>query len=187
MGGPGVFLDRDGVINCNRPDYVRCWADFAFLPGVLPALTRLAGLGWPVVVVSNQAVVGRGLAGQAAVDQIHERMVAAVTQAGGRIDGVLCCPHRPEDGCGCRKPQPGLLLEAATRWGLELGRSYLVGDAASDVLAAQAVGCHPVLVRTGRGIEQSRLLPDNGADGVAVVDDLAAAVSWILERAASCR
>ncbi len=179
MGRPGIFLDRDGVINHNRSDYVKSWAEFEFLPGALEALQLLAQLGHPIIVVSNQSAIGRGIIPHSTVDEIHERMVDSIREAGGRIDAILYCPHHPEKGCACRKPRPGLLLDAKRRFDLDLQRSFLVGDAESDILAAQAVGCQPILVRTGRGVEQLRLLKQHGVDGFHVVDDLADAVALI--------
>jgi D-glycero-D-manno-heptose 1,7-bisphosphate phosphatase len=176
---PAVFLDRDGVINYNRPDHVKSWSEFEFLPGVLAALRRLARLQWPIVVISNQAAIGRGMASRQAVDDINARMVKAVQEAGGRIDDIFYCPHRPDEECACRKPRPGLLLRAAERLQLDLGRSFLVGDAESDVLAARAVNCRPVLVRTGRGWEQLATLRQQNAS-FYVADDLGGAVDWIL-------
>ena len=105
-----VFLDRDGVININRPDYIKSWEEFEFLPGVLPALAHLNRLGWPVVVVSNQSVIGRGLASQQVVDDIHVRMLAKILQSRGRLDRIFYCPHHPNENCSCRKPKPGLLI-----------------------------------------------------------------------------
>jgi D-glycero-D-manno-heptose 1,7-bisphosphate phosphatase len=180
-----VFLDRDGVINRNRSDHVKSWGEFAFLPGSLEALARLARLGWPVVVVSNQGAIGRGLVSRAEVDEIHRRMVAEVTAFGGRIDAVLYCPHHPDEGCDCRKPKPGLLIEAAGRLGLDLSASFLVGDAESDLLAARAAGCAPVIVRTGRGAAELDSIIGHGAEGCPVADDLGAAVEWILGLAAT--
>jgi D-glycero-D-manno-heptose 1,7-bisphosphate phosphatase len=174
-----IFLDRDGVINHNRPDHVKCWSEFAFLPGALPALRRLAALQRPVVVVSNQACIGRGLVSQETIEEIHARMRRAITVAGGRIDGIFYCPHRPDDGCDCRKPRPGLLLQAAGRLDLDLARSYLVGDAVTDIMAARSVGCRPVLVATGRGLGQLSLLSQHGLDGCYVAEDLPGAVDWI--------
>ena len=183
MRQPAVFLDRDGVINYNRYDYVKLWNEFAFLPGALAALGRLAALGWPVVVVSNQAAIGRGLVGRETVEEINRQMLREVRAAGGRIDEVLYCPHGPDDGCDCRKPQPGLLRSAAGRLELDLSASFLVGDAESDVLAAREAGCRPVLVKTGRGHDQLALLRSHGVDGFQVADDLAAAVDWIAAQA----
>jgi D-glycero-D-manno-heptose 1,7-bisphosphate phosphatase len=178
---PAIFLDRDGVINRNRPDHVKSWSEFEFLPGALEALKRLAQAGVPVVIVSNQAAIGRGLVTREAVEAINRRMVDEIRAAGGRVDDVLFCPHGPEAGCDCRKPRAGLLLQAAERWGIDLEASVLVGDAESDILAAQCAGCHPLLVLTGRGAEQLRLLQASGRDGYTVVDDLPAAVEWIAD------
>ena len=175
---PAVFLDRDGVLNHNRHDYVKSWTEFEFLPGALEALRRLGCLGWPVVVVSNQSAVGRGLVSLAEVEAINARMVAEVQQAGGRLDRVLYCPHHPREACDCRKPRPGLLLQAAEELGLDLARSFMVGDAASDIHAALAAGCRPVLVKTGRGAAQLKELTAHH-DKCHLAHDLEAAVDWI--------
>jgi D-glycero-D-manno-heptose 1,7-bisphosphate phosphatase len=177
---PAIFLDRDGVINRNRADHVKNWAEFEFLPGVLPALRRLAQLEWPVVVISNQAIVGRGLVSQHELDAINVHMITTVQSVGGRIDRAFYCPHRPEDTCGCRKPRPGLLLQAAEEMKLDLANSFFVGDAESDVMAAKAVGCRPVLVKTGRGAGQMDVLRQGQVMGYYLADDLADAVNWIL-------
>ncbi len=174
-----VFLDRDGVINANRADYVKCWTEFVFLPGVFEALQCLSESRRLVVVVSNQSAVGRGLTAPESVEAIHGCMRTEIERRGGRIDAVFHCPHRPDEDCECRKPRPGLLLRAARELGLDLARSYLVGDAVSDVEAALAAGCTPLLVLTGRGADQQRLLAERGHVGVPVVRDLAEAVSWI--------
>jgi len=177
---PAIFLDRDGVINRNRLDHVKSWAEFEFLPSVLDALRRLAQLEWPVVVISNQAIVGRGLVSRQTMDEISEQMTSVVWSVGGRIDRVFYCPHRPEEHCECRKPRPGLLLNAASEMGLDLTRSFFVGDAESDVRAAQAAGCRPVLVKTGRGFGQMARLRQSNVVGYYLADDLAEAVNWIL-------
>jgi D-glycero-D-manno-heptose 1,7-bisphosphate phosphatase len=184
---PAVFLDRDGVINRNRIDHVKSWREFEFLPGALDALKRLAALELPVVVVTNQAAIGRGLVDASVVDEIHANMVEAVRRFGGRLDAVLYCPHRPDEGCNCRKPKPGLLLEAARLMDLDLSASILVGDAESDLSAARAAGCRPVLVRTGRGALQLDRLIQDDADGFTVVDDLGSAVEWIASRMVGSR
>ena len=150
-----VFLDRDGVICWNRYDHVKSWDEFEFLPGALAALARLAESDLGIVVVTNQAVINRGMATLSAIEDIHARMVAEIEQAGGRVDKVMFCPHRPDQGCECRKPKPGMLLKAAEQLGLDLGGSYMVGDACSDVMAGRAAGCSKCyLVLTGRGVEQ---------------------------------
>lgn len=146
-----IFLDRDGVINKNRADHVKSWAEFEFLPDVFGALRDLATLDLPIIVITNQGAIGRELTTHEAVDDIHARMLIAVQEQGGRIDDVLYCPHKPEDRCDCRKPQPGLLKQAAERWHLDLSQCFLVGDAETDIQAGQWVGCRSLLVLTGRG------------------------------------
>ncbi len=176
---PAIFLDRDGVINHNRPDYVKSWAEFHFLPGALEALQRLAQLGWPIIVVSNQSAIGRGLVSRQTVDEIHERMVDAISRVGGRIDAVLYCPHHPDAQCLCRKPRTGLLWEAQARFQLDVARSFLVGDAESDMLAALSIGSQPILVKTGHGKGQLTQLNKPILRYLHVVNDLAEAVNWI--------
>jgi D-glycero-D-manno-heptose 1,7-bisphosphate phosphatase len=147
-----VFLDRDGVINQNRPaDYVKRWEEFRFLPGAPRAIARLTRAGYRVVVVSNQACIGKGLARQQDIDEIHRRMVYAVGRAGGRIETVLYCPHRADARCACRKPEPGLLLRARDAFGVDLRQAIFVGDSANDVRAAAAAGIPALLVLTGLG------------------------------------
>ena len=138
-----IFLDRDGVINRKRPDgdYVRTWADFEFLPGAIEALQLLAGRGrGPLIVVSNQRGIARGLMSQAAVDDIHDRMRATLAAAGVTLAGIHICPH--EIGvCLCRKPGTGLFVEAARLDPtLELDRSAVVGDSLADLEAGHRIG-----------------------------------------------
>lgn len=151
MPDPAVLLDRDGVINVRRPDHVKSWAAFRFAPGSLCALGRLATMGERVVVITNQSAVGRGLLTAAGLASIHVLMTHVVARAGGRIDRVYACPHRPDSGCGCRKPAIGLLLLAAAELDIDLRRSVLVGDSATDVQAALAAGCQPIFVGEPEG------------------------------------
>lgn len=177
MGRSAIFLDRDGVINENLPGHVRSWAEFRFIPGALDAVRSLTDLGAPLFIVTNQAVIGRRLVSRARVEAIHSRMLAFIRQAGGEIAGVLYCPHEPGVGCGCRKPAPGMLLTAAERFGIDLERSVLIGDAATDLLAGQRVGCRTILVQTGRGRDALReLVPGVAPWPSAVTHDLASAV-----------
>jgi histidinol-phosphate phosphatase family protein len=183
MPRPAVFLDRDGVINVNRPDYVKSWAEVQFLPGVFRALARLAQTPFAIIVVSNQSPIGRGLLAPEVAEEINRRIRAMVVAHGGRIDAVYICPHRPDEGCACRKPQPGLILRAAEEHDLDLSASYLVGDAQSDVEAALAAGVHPILVLTGRGRAHLPRLSPGLRAACTVVEDLPAAVDWILRAA----
>ncbi len=166
-----ILLDRDGVINRERPDYVKSWSEFEFLPHALPALATLNRAGATVVVVTNQSAVGRRLISEEQLAQIHDRMCAEVCAAGGNIDGVYACVHAPDDGCRCRKPGTALFDRVAVELGIDLRESVMVGDAVTDIRAAQAAGCRPVLVgghRKGLGTE------------VILVESLAEAVERIL-------
>jgi len=176
---PAAFLDRDGVLNVNLDAHVRRWDEFAFLPGAIEAVRRLHEAGWPIVVVTNQAAIGRGYTTAAEVADIHARMCAAIASGGGQIARVLHCPHRPDEACECRKPRPGMLLRAAGDLDLDLARSYVVGDHLTDVEAAIAAGCRPILVRSGRG---AAIAADAVArfEGLPVVDDVVEAVDLIL-------
>jgi histidinol-phosphate phosphatase family protein len=178
-----VFLDRDGVINQNRDgDYVKSWREFAFLPISREAIQRLLKEDIPIIVISNQAGVGKGLVSDAAVQEINRRLVAQTSVAGRQISAVYYCPHRIEDGCGCRKPKPGMLLEAAADWDLDLTRCYVVGDAISDIEAGSAVGCTTFLVKTGRGSRALQERQNWKTQPDFIVEDLAQAVEIILRQ-----
>ncbi len=175
-----VLLDRDGVINQERADYVKSWEEFEFLPSVLPALTRLAELARPILVISNQSAIGRGLTTRDRVDDIHRRLTHIIEANGGRVDGFYLCPHHPNFGCECRKPKPGLLLMAAKDFHLDLAKCVFVGDSITDYQAAQAAGCPSVLLETGRqGPQLHSLLAEHCTD-TPIVSDLAAAVNLII-------
>ncbi len=178
-----VFLDRDGVINRNRSDYVKSWDEFEFLNGSLSALARLARSDWQIIVVTNQSAIGRKLVTRDQVEEIHLRMRERVVEAGGRIDAILYCPHHPDDGCACRKPLPGLILEAGRERNLDLASCVLVGDSFDDMRAALAAGCTPLLVRTGRGADAVAQLDRWPGLRPVILDNLAGAVDWILSRA----
>jgi D-glycero-D-manno-heptose 1,7-bisphosphate phosphatase len=177
-----VFLDRDGVISENRPDYVKRLEEFVLLPGVVDALRLLSGAGLLIVVVSNQSAINRGLVSWETVSAITSYLEDTVWSVGGRIDSVYLCPHRPDEGCDCRKPKPGLLRRASSDLDIDLRESYLVGDALSDVQAALAAGVQPLMVLTGRGREQVSSLGDSGLGLVPVFGDLLGAAQWIVAR-----
>ncbi|RMH71754.1 MAG: D-glycero-beta-D-manno-heptose 1,7-bisphosphate 7-phosphatase [Gemmatimonadetes bacterium] len=144
-----IFLDRDGVINVNRDDYVKSWAEFQFLPDVLTALKILHDHEIPVIVITNQSAIGRGIVTETTVQEIHRRMAHQVEQAGGYITAVYYCPHHPSEGCNCRKPRPGMLIQAAHDFNLDLRKCVFVGDNMRDIEAGKNAGCQTVFVRTG--------------------------------------
>ena len=153
---PAIFLDRDGVLIENRSDYVRDWSQVTIIPEAIHALSLATARHYKIVIVTNQSAVGRGLMLQATAEQINRRLVDLIRHHGGKVDGVFMCTHKPDDDCSCRKPRPGLLLQAASELSLDLQRSWMIGDAWSDVQAGQRAGVQrTILLRTGRGAEQS--------------------------------
>jgi D-glycero-D-manno-heptose 1,7-bisphosphate phosphatase len=176
-----IFLDRDGVLIENRADYVKSWDEVEIFPHTFAAMRKLAQTGRPIIMITNQSAVGRGIITAAFVDEIHRRLLAEVEAHGGRIDAVYFCPHHPQEPCECRKPSPGMLRQAAQERNLDLSASVMVGDAVSDIETAHAVGAKGVLVRTGRGEEQVAVLAADHADwNIPVVADLDAAAGYIL-------
>ena len=177
---PAIFLDRDGVINENRSDYVKIWDEYIFFPNIFEPLKRLAKTEYVIVIISNQSPIGRGLVQQKIIENINTRMKTEIERQGGRVDAIYFCPHKPSDNCNCRKPAPGMLLLAAQELEIDLGNSYFIGDAVSDVEAAFAAGCQPVYVLTGLGRKQLPFFRQQGYDGkVPIVRDLAEAVQLI--------
>ena len=153
---PAIFLDRDGVIIENRSGYVRSWDDVAIFGQALTALARINSSPYKIIVVTNQSAVGRGIISLEIVWEVNNHLVKIIEQTGGRINGIFICPHAPQDQCECRKPKPGLILQAAGSHNLDLSRSIMIGDTLSDIMAAQAAGVNQTaLVRTGLGAEQA--------------------------------
>jgi D-glycero-D-manno-heptose 1,7-bisphosphate phosphatase len=181
-----VFLDRDGVINENLENHVLQPSDLRFVPGSLEALARLAATPFRIVVVTNQSAIGRGELASDGLDAIHREMLRRTRSRGGRIDAIYVCPHVLDDGCRCRKPGTALLERAAAELEIELAGSYMIGDAASDIQAALAGGCQPVLVLTGRGRLAREGLPPESVGQHWVAGDLREAADLILAREPAC-
>ena len=178
-----VFLDRDGTLNRDI-GHLRRAADVEVLPGVGGALRELQAEGALLVVITNQSAIARGIATGEEVDLANERLLSLLRDDGISIDALYLCPHHPEfDGeCSCRKPEPGLLLDAARSLGIDLARSFLVGDKFSDIEAGRRAGVKTVLLATGHGSEEIRRGPREG-EGMPdhVAPTLGDAVRWILE------
>ena len=171
-----ALVDRDGTINEER-HYLRDPDEVTLIPGAAQALIRLRDeLGMGVVVVTNQAEVGRGNLTMEELYRIHERFLALLAAEGAGVDAIEFCPHRPEDACPCRKPAPGMALAAADRLGFDLEDAFVIGDHASDMGLGRAVGATTLFVRTGHGAEEEAAATPL-ADQVA--DDLADAVAII--------
>ncbi|HLZ80649.1 MAG TPA: D-glycero-beta-D-manno-heptose 1,7-bisphosphate 7-phosphatase [Ktedonobacteraceae bacterium] len=175
-----IFLDRDGVINENRADYVKSWHEFRFLDGSREAIAKLSQAGHRIIVCSNQAGVARGHMARETVEEIHRRMIASVAEYGGMIEKVYYCPHGKDENCDCRKPRPGMLLRARDELGVDLSEAIFIGDSMTDIQAGLAAGVDSVLVLTGLGIEQFRN-HFNDADGpFRVSRSLIHAVEYLL-------
>ncbi|MGH8883157.1 MAG: D-glycero-alpha-D-manno-heptose-1,7-bisphosphate 7-phosphatase [Stackebrandtia sp.] len=175
MGRPGVFLDRDGVVNRARvkdgkPFPPASAADLEILPGVVDACAELRRGGLAVVIVTNQPDVVRGTTSREAVEAINEALCARVP-----VDDLVVCFHDDADGCHCRKPAPGLLMEAAERWSIDLTRSVMVGDRWADIEAGRRAGCSTVFIDYGYRERQ----PEHPDVTVATLAD---AVPWIARR-----
>lgn len=181
MGTPGmsrrfVLVDRDGTINVER-NHLTDPEELALIPGSAEALHRLRDdLRLGVVIVTNQAHVGRGLLSAGRLEEINERLEAMLEQKGAGVDAIFSCPHTPEDGCSCRKPAPGLAHQAADRFAFDPSESFVVGDHAGDVAMGRAIGATTFLVLTGHG-EQERERAGDAADHV--VSDLGGAAAII--------
>lgn len=175
-----IILDRDGVINQDSPAFVKSPDEWIALPGSLEAIARLNRAGWRVVVATNQSGLGRGLYDADTLNAIHAKLRKQLQAVGGQIDAFFICPHAPGAGCDCRKPEPGMFLDIARRYDIDLRGVPAVGDSMRDLLAADAVGCQPWLVRTGNGrrTEHEYELPQ----GTLIRDDLMA-VALALEGA----
>ncbi len=150
-----IILDRDGTINEDREDFVKSADEWVPIAGALDAIARLNHAGWHTVLATNQSGLGRGLFDMATLNAIHLKMNEMLAGCGGRIDAVFFCPHTETEGCGCRKPAPGLFLQIGERFGVMLSDVLAVGDTARDLEAGAAAGCQTHLVRSGKGANLS--------------------------------
>lgn len=179
-----IIIGRDGILNRFREDHVKEPEEWEPIPGALEAVARLNHAGWHVVLATNQSGIGRGLVDMASVNAVHKHMMQLLAAKGGRIDAVFFCPHAPEEECNCRKPLPGMMQDIARRYAVDLKNVPMVADTLRDLQAAQAAGCPPHLVRTGRAADLSEealaeiqaLVP-----GVQVHDSLHALADHLLQ------
>lgn len=171
-----VVLDRDGVINHDSDRFIKTPDEWQPIDGSLDAIAALCSAGFTVAVASNQSGIGRGLLRPFDLEQIHGKMLRLVAARGGRIDHIVYCPHLPDEGCECRKPEPGLLLQLADYYDSSMKDVPVIGDSGRDLAAAEAVGARPILVRTGNGAKTMAAL----AAPVESYPDLAAAAAELI-------
>ena len=176
-----LILDRDGVINQDSDQYIKSPEEWIPIPGSLEAIAELKHAGWQIAVATNQSGIARGLFSEETLAAMHQKLHDLLAQLGAQVDLIAYCPHAPDDQCGCRKPRPGLLQQIARRWDIELTGVPFIGDSRKDVEAARAVGCRPILVRTGKG--ERTLADPAGLEDVEIYPDLAAATRHLLQDA----
>lgn len=150
-----LFLDRDGVVNVDRPDYIKHWNEFEFYPDSLAALKQCREKGIGVILISNQSAINRALINLEDFWYLHHRMVQKIEAEGGELSAAFYCPHRPDEHCSCRKPAPGMLIEAARLFDIFLPDSCMLGDRSTDLQAAFAAGCRGSLVEREPSLRQT--------------------------------
>lgn len=170
-----ILIDRDGVFNQDRSDYVRTPAQLVILPKVPEAISRLNQAGFGVLIITNQAGVGKGLISPETLEAIHTQLKSVLASKGGHIHAIYHCPHLIEEHCNCRKPKPGMILQAQKQWGFIPKETWMVGDSTKDLQAALAAGCRPALVLTGHGTITQKSEPK-----VPTFADLPAFVDFLL-------
>ncbi len=175
-----VFLDRDGTIN-EEVSYLNDPEHLALIPDSAEAIRLLNEADIPVILVTNQAGVGRGYFSEATVEEIHEHLREQLAMCGAHLDAIYYCPHHPKERCSCRKPEPGMLEEAALEHRIDMRRSFMVGDKVSDLEAGRRVGCRIVLVLTGYGEHAREALKNSHFQPDHISADLYEGVKWILE------
>jgi len=141
-----IFLDRDGTININEPEYVHKIEDFKLFPETIPALKKLSKTNYKIIVITNQSGIARGYFKEAEVKKLHKWMLAEFKKKGIRIDAIYYCPHGPNDNCSCRKPKPGMLLKAGEDFGINLSKSWFIGDDQRDVIAGREVNLKTIKI-----------------------------------------
>jgi len=146
---PCLFLDRDGVINVDRPDYIKNIHELQFYPDSLEALRLTRKKGIRIILISNQSAVNRGIISLQDLWDLHHHMVSCIEAKGGRLGAAIYCPHRPDENCSCRKPSPGMLVKASKLFRIRLDGTFMVGDRLKDLQAAQRAGCQGVFLERG--------------------------------------
>jgi D-glycero-D-manno-heptose 1,7-bisphosphate phosphatase len=179
--GKVIFLDRDGVINQDSPDYIKGWSEFDFISGSVDAVRDLTRGGFTIIIITNQSAVARKLISPQELEQVHSKMKDVIESQGGKIDDIFICPHLPSDGCACRKPLPGLIYQAQSKYEIDLAASVMIGDSLRDIQCALNAGCgQSILVRTGNGKDAEHNLTAAGLSTDYVAKDLYAAAQWLL-------
>ncbi|HVE44923.1 MAG TPA: D-glycero-beta-D-manno-heptose 1,7-bisphosphate 7-phosphatase [Gammaproteobacteria bacterium] len=179
---PFIILDRDGVINHDSREYIKSPEEWVPIKGSLEAIAQLNKAGFHVIIATNQSGIARGYYDLETLSAIHEKLTQALASVGGYIEEIFYCPHHPEDRCLCRKPQPGLIQQIQKKYAIDLKKTYFIGDSYSDIQAARAASCVPILVLTGNG--QSTLAQHSDVATTLCFSDLSAAVDYVVNEEA---
>ena len=176
-----IILDRDGVINQDRDDFVKSADEWVPIEGSMDAIAFLTEAGYTVAVATNQSGIGRKYFTMQELTEMHNKMHRLAQQAGGIIDGIWFCPHTAADGCDCRKPLPGMVSDILSRFNAEAADTWLVGDSLRDLQAIAAVGGKPALVLTGKGKKTLVAEGDSLPENTQVFDSLLAFSQYLLQ------
>lgn len=179
---PALFLDRDGVINFDSDNYILSWSEFMFRPHVLEVLSKIAEFNIYVFIVTNQSAIARGYMTIETLIDIHSKMLNTIQKTSGRIDRIYFCPHHPDEGCHCRKPQTGMLEQAAREYSIDPHKLFIVGDKASDIIAGKNFGCYSILVESSRIDDEITKLAALGLKSDIVVKDIKSVLTILEEQ-----
>lgn len=174
-----IFLDRDGVINRDSSEFIKSWQEFHFLPGSLKALKELTLAGFKLLLITNQSGLARGFFSEQTLQDIHQRMCHQIAAAGGQITDIFYCPHAPGDNCECRKPKPGLIIQASKKYGIDPHQTIMIGDRASDLECGFKAGCQGgILIKSQHWGSAIKTLTNKP---LYTADTLLEAVQWIMQ------
>jgi histidinol-phosphate phosphatase family protein len=150
-----VFLDRDGVLNKNKDDYVKHISELEIFPFISESIKKLQSVGFKIIVITNQSAINRGLITEKHLNEIHEKIQSFLIQHNAKIDYFYYCPHTPTENCSCRKPKSGLLLKAIDDFSIDVNNSWFIGDRDSDIQAGQSVGCKTLKIQNNFNLEKA--------------------------------
>jgi len=149
-----VFLDRDGVLNKKKDDYVKNIFELEIFPFISDSIKKLQTAGFKIIVITNQSAINRGLTTHKEIQKIHLELEKFLKKDNVSIDGIYYCPHKPDEKCACRKPKPGLIHQAISDWNIDVNSSWFIGDSETDIEAGKSVGCKTLLVTSESTLEQ---------------------------------
>jgi histidinol-phosphate phosphatase family protein len=174
-----VFIDRDGTIIEDK-DFIKSPDEIEFIPGSIEALRILKKMGYKIIVISNQSGIGRGILTEKMVKEVNDSFIRQLREKGTSIDALYYCPHHPEDGCNCRKPETGMIRRAVAEHKLYLKEAVVIGDKLSDIEMGRRIGAKSILVLTGYGKKEREKLQDAMSKPDFIADDLLAAVKQLV-------